>query len=372
MRTGPRGGIVKVKVIGLAGIALLAVALTTWLMWRADAGKGSDQAHLSDLLKDEPEQVSDEAVVNRIRVFCGDCHAVPLPSSFPRAAWHDEVRKGYEFYSHSGRTDLDPPPMYQTVKWYRSQAPERLEFVFPEDAAHELRTTFREERFRGDKSSPIVPAVSHVHWLQLQADSDPQLVVCDMRGGAVSLLPLRNRKAEQQTLAKLKNPCHVEPCDFDANGTIDLVVADLGSYSPADHKDGRVLLLPQAENGTFAPPIELATGLGRVADVRPIDVDGDDDLDLLVAEFGMLRTGRILLLRDVSGSGEPCQFEPETLDARPGASHIPLIDLNDDGRLDFIALVSQQYEQVIAYLNQEGMNQPGSPFRMRLAWEAQT
>ncbi len=368
MRTGTRGGVVKV--VALAVVALLAVAVTSWLMWDASAGKRGTQADLSELLKEAPQQISDEAVVDRIRAFCGDCHAVPLPKSFPRAAWHDEVRKGYEFYSHSGRTDLDPPPMYQTVKWYRAQAPEQLEFVFPKDAAHELGTTFREERFLGDKSSPLVPAVSHVHWLQLEADSDPLLVVCDMRGGAVSTLSLRDRKATQQTLAKLKNPCHVEPCDFDANGTIDLIVADLGSYSPADHEDGRVLLIPQAEDGTFAQPIELATGLGRVADVQPCDVDNDDDLDLIVAEFGMHRTGRILLLRDVSGPDEPRRFEPETLDARPGASHIPLVDLNDDGRLDFIALISQHYEQVGVYLNQEGMNQPGSPFRMKLAWEA--
>ena len=34
----------------------------------------------------------------RVEAFCGDCHAMPDPSTFPRAAWHAEVQQGYDFY----------------------------------------------------------------------------------------------------------------------------------------------------------------------------------------------------------------------------------------------------------------------------------
>ena len=39
------------------------------------------------------------------------------------------------------------------------------------------------------------------------------------------------------------------------------------------------------------------------------------------------------------------------MDDRAGAIHIPIVDLNQDGRPDFIALLSQEHEAVVAFLN---------------------
>ena len=44
-------------------------------------------------------------------------------------------------------------------------------------------------------------------------------------------------------------------------------------------------------------------------------------------------------------------FETTRLDERTGAIHVIPTDLNKDGRLDFVALISQQHETVVAYLN---------------------
>jgi hypothetical protein len=52
-----------------------------------------------------------------------------------------------------------------------------------------------------------------------------------------------------------------------------------------------------------------------------------------------------VLLRDVAEAGEsPCKST--TIDDRPGAIHLPGDDFNADGRLDFAALVNQEYESV--------------------------
>src|SRR5262249_6450102 len=37
-----------------------------------------------------------------------------------------------------------------------------------------------------------------------------------------------------------------------------------------------------------------------------------------------------------------------------GAIHVPVADLNGDGRPDFVALISQEHETVVAFLNQGG------------------
>ena len=76
------------------------------------------------------------------------------------------------------------------------------------------------------------------------------------------------------------------------------------------------------------------------------------DLDLIVAEFGHYHTGGIFLLRNVAAAGESPRFESQELDPRPGTIHLPVHDFNRDGRPDFVALVSQEYECVDLFVNQ--------------------
>jgi len=159
--------------------------------------------------------------------------------------------------------------------------------------------------------------------------------------------------------------CHVEPCDLDRDGSIDLLVADLGSLTALDHDRGKVVWLRQdARSGAFEKVV-LASGLGRVADVRPIDTNGTGKLDLIVAEFGMHSTGKVLLLRNVATSGQRPRFEPEELDPRTGTIHVPAVDINGDGREDFLALISNESECVEAFLNQGN-----GKFHCRTLWRA--
>lgn len=153
-------------------------------------------------------------------------------------------------------------------------------------------------------------------------------------------------------LACLNSPCHVEPCNLDGDNNIDFVVADLGSLGAVDHDWGRVIWLrPDTQRNTYEEIVVVA-GLGRVADVRPADLDADGDVDLVVACFGYHSTGQILWLENTAGPDEVPTFTPRQIDSRPGAIHVPVLDLDGDGRLDVLALISQEYECVEAYLNQ--------------------
>jgi hypothetical protein len=44
-------------------------------------------------------------------------------------------------------------------------------------------------------------------------------------------------------------------------------------------------------------------------------------------------------------------FGPSTIDPRHGAIHVPVADINGDGRPDFVALIGQEHETVVAFLN---------------------
>jgi len=333
----------------LAFGGMLTCTVAGFVAWRVSCPR-SEWEHLV-VSADEPSVALGADAESQIVAFCSDCHALPRPESSPRDAWYNEVRKGYEFYARSGRNDLSPPPAHRAVAYFRSRAPERITFAQPEEAQEKLNATFSIENLTLGESSDVAPAVSHLRWTRLEPDADPVLLVCEMREGVVAAVDLRRNPRRRTVLARLRNPCRVEPCDLDGDGWIDLVVADLGSFFPNDHDLGRVVWLRRRPESQAFEQIVLLSGLGRVADVRPADVDGDGDLDLVVAEFGHYRTGSILLLRNVAQPGERPRFEPEKLDDRPGTIHVPVHDFNGDGRLDFAALVSQESESIELFIN---------------------
>lgn len=342
--------------------ALLAAAVVTLIVWRGTADRGDGLRRL--LRPDDSAAKLDRAAEARIAAFCGDCHALPRPESFPRDRWHAGVRKGYEFYTRSGRTDLTMPPIEEAVAWYRARAPERVEFPKPPEAATPLRVRFNVEQLEWSADPRLRPAVSSLRWAALEENGTAVLLVCDMRGGRVATVDLSSGNREIGVLARLDFPCHAEPCDLDGDGRIDLVVADLGSFAANDHDRGRVVWLRRGEGRTYTIKV-LTAGLGRVADARPADFDDDGDLDVVVAEFGHYRTGGIHLLRNTAPRGEAPRFEREPIDLRPGAIHVPVHDFDGDGRLDFAALLSQEYECVDLFMNQEN-----GPFKLRGVWTA--
>jgi hypothetical protein len=297
--------------------------------------------------RSQPESLAE--VEEHIRRFCGDCHAVPQPESFPRDRWAEEVRIGYQQYVRSGRDDLTPPPIAEVVAYYRKRAPDKLVFHLPQDSAQKLPLSFRREDVDWEERPRVAPAVSGLAYHKLPGSDQPWLVISDMATGTITALNIRSRQS--RVLARLQFPCRIEPCDLEGNGRVGFVVAELGSFFAMDHHDGKVIWLRPEEIGVEFRVIPLAEGLGRVADVRVADFDCDGDPDVLVAEFGHYRTGGILLLENETTKEGQLRFVPHRLDHRPGTIHIPVTDLNADGRPDFVALISNEWEAVEWFVN---------------------
>jgi hypothetical protein len=134
-----------------------------------------------------------------------------------------------------------------------------------------------------------------------------RLLFCDMRVGEVREVWFEDRLPRSRLLAEVPHPAHVEIYDLDGDGLDDLIVADLGSFLPGDHDQGRVVWFRRlsADDDSDYEAITLLDGVGRVADVQAADLTGNGRLDLVVAEFGWRKTGRVLLLEQDELSGSP-------------------------------------------------------------------
>jgi hypothetical protein len=292
-----------------------------------------------------------EASTQQVHQFCGACHAYPPPDTFPRAAWRKEVKQGYDFYRDS-RQVLAVPSAEAVARYYESRAPLELPPLSRTLAAHP--SPVRWERLGlSMPGQPPSPAVSNVNLVHLFDKRKLDILVCDARMGRVFALKPYEQPPAWRLLGALRHPAHAEVVDLDGDGIKDILVADLGSFSPTDDRVGSVVWLRGAADGSFAA-IPLLTGVGRVADVQAADFRGTGKMDLVVAVFGWRNTGEILFLENRTTDWTHPVFVPRVLDDRHGTIHVPVGDLTGDGRPDIVALISQEHETIVAFLNEGG------------------
>jgi len=320
----------------------------TW--GRALLGTGVLALSLAAVTRPAPPP-SPEVMVQRT---CAICHALPPPEILPKSAWKGVVRDmtglivegtGIPASSAASALDFD---VEQIADYYERRAPRELPSPAPWPAPGADPERFVRHRldFAGAKGPA---AVANVRLLSLAAGGRPEIVAVDMLAGLVLAGDGPRGSSGLRQIGHLASPCHVSAVDLDRDGRTDLLVADLGNPVPGDSRQGSVTWMRSRPDGTYQT-IPLATALPRVADVEAGDFDGDGDLDLVVAAFGWRKVGAILLLENRTTDWTRPVFEPHVLDTRTGAIHVPVTDLDGDGRLDFVALVAQQHETVSAFL----------------------
>src|SRR5205085_165710 len=223
-----------------------------------------------------------EATSAQVHELCAACHAYPPADSFPKSAWRQEVKQGYEFLANSSLR-LDYPSLESVALYYENRAPEALAPIpaFPATGEPPVRFQRSGRRPPGPTATPGVTNVNLVHLF------DPHkldLLVCDTRAGRVLAMKPYQDPPAWRSLGKVQAPAHAEVIDLDGDGQKDILVANLGSFYPSDDLVGSVVWLRGSADGNFTP-ITLLEGVGRVADVQAGDFRGIGKLDLVVAVF---------------------------------------------------------------------------------------
>jgi len=319
---------------------------------RGPAGSGARLAR-------RPVAISPAVAIKReaeIREACTLCHRWPPPSILPKRAWAGKVEKMFSLANVGLRAKFNRPILAlrpeEVTAYFEALAPEELDTPPWGPDAGGSGLELERRGLTGVPPGEKLPGTGNVRLVELFPEiPGPELVVSDMLSGWISWTDPKNLKMGLEGIARLAAPDHAAAVDLDKDGRIDLLVAELGQVMPSDKKLGGVVWLRQMDGRRFEP-IRIAGNLGRVADAEAVDFDGDGDLDVVVAEFGWITVGRVLLLenRSEQGGGIPT-FLQRTLDDRVGSIHVPVVDLNKDGRPDIVALISQQSEAVVAFVN---------------------
>lgn len=191
------------------------------------------------------------------------------------------------------------------------------------------------------------PLVSNVVAADLDGDGLMDIIVCDCKSNSVNWIRQFPAGVYTESVIAdgLNAPAHAQVIDFDKDGDNDIIVAVLGLLFPSNDKIGSVVILENDGKNHFTKHVVIEK-TARVSDVRAGDLDGDGDLDLAVAQFGY-DDGETQWLENLGN----WQFKSHVLQNLSGPINVILDDIDKDGDLDIISLVSQEWEEIYGYIN---------------------
>lgn len=302
-----------------------------------------------------PEPLT-EKEVREVRLACAMCHVLPPPSALPKERWKALIPT---MATMPGPKQPTAAQLELAQRYYVQEAPLRLRTM--KQAKGSGPRVFLREGFtpqRKEFLSTQAPAVSNLQFVSLSDTKKQDLLICELRSRALFLLPAwaEGKARRIRGLAReLGHPAHVELADLNGDQRPDFLVAGLGGLNPTNEPRGGVELLLQNDKRRF-DKLQVAKGIGRAADARPFDFDGDGDVDLIVSAFGWRGPGQLLLLERTGGTPSAPQYQQRVLDERDGFVSAQPVDLDGDGRLDVVALLAQHHEQVV-WFKQEAQGQ---------------
>lgn len=304
----------------------------------------------------EPSGLSGRELAQK---YCNSCHAVPTPDLLEKKIWQRKVlpqmalRMGFFADSLSPFRQMSDPdeiervvhssafadaPMLHPDDWqkltayYLENAPDKLLPQAPKPASADRLPLFTVRQ-------PTQPVDNLITLLTYEPRSQ-RIAVGSRRGKLVFL----NKGLQKVDSVVTFNP----PSGLRARADGSLEVLTMGNMDPNDRMNGELLQIRRNPATQKADRTVVLQKLQRPVEATYADLNGDGKEDILVCQFGFY-LGQLSWFENTGTA-----YIEHVLDPVPGAIRAVVTDMNNDGRVDIVALLSQSDEQVAIFNNEGG------------------
>jgi len=197
------------------------------------------------------------------------------------------------------------------------------------------------------KPVPAEPWICGLKKADLDKDGLMDVLVCEGKDSEVAWLRQSAPGVfEEKLIAKdMRAPVHAEAVDMDGDGDLDVLVASMGYVYPNNDKIGTIYILENDGRQRFTPRI-VAENICRVTDVQAGDFNGDGKMDLAVVQFGYDQ-GEVNWFERTG----TWTFKAHKLLDLSGGVNACVADFDRNATLDIAVLISQQWEEVYLLSN---------------------
>ena len=285
------------------------------------------------------------------RAYCSACHHYPEPDLLDRKTWERYVlpRMGHFMGIYTNAQQRDT-----LIEAGRAEALIRAAQIFPAEptieaadwqAIQAFYLALAPERLVVDSlvTEPGAPFKARFPNLFFSPPSTTLL--------AVEGEQLFFADANKQNLVQLNGELEALRQAEIGEGTVQLHREDnqlwltvMGSFSPTDNPLGYIYRL---STDPQRPSAVVIRNLQRPVHASYADWNGDGRTDILICEYGKWTGALSMWWQRADGT-----YERQDLVKRPGAIRTAVLDINADGRQDFIALFGQGREGIELWLNE--------------------
>jgi hypothetical protein len=285
-----------------------------------------------------------------VQQYCGNCHHRPDPEILPKTIWEEVVlpRMGYHlgiypevgfrqtlFEENEGGEIVEQAGLYPEEPLISNQEWDRIKTYYLSNAPEQLEM-------------PDYPVMSELKDFELKipnyAMSPPSTTMIHIREEGGFYIGEANKRSLFQFDQRIEmvDQARLQEGPVDMLELRDqLLVQVMGSFSPTDEPSGFMVSLPKDKSKQAQM---IASRLQRPVDFSMDNLLGDESPEFVFAEFGKWTGALSVFIMGPNG------YKRRDLDSSPGAVKALILDLNEDGQKDILALFAQGNERISVYL----------------------